>query len=219
MTVVAIDGPAGAGKSTVARLVAAAIGATYVDTGAIYRAVALACLERGVEVTHSEAAAAVAADVDISFVSGVLYLDGRDVSARIRAADVTAAVPLVASHPQVRDALVGLQRRAAAAGNVVMEGRDIGSNVVPDAPVKIFLTASIDERARRRWLETPGASEADLETIKAAIIERDRHDSARAAAPLVQAPDAHVVDTSTLSIDEVVGRIVAIVEEVTGGGH
>lgn len=211
MTVVAVDGPAGAGKSTVARLTAARLGFTYVDTGALYRAVALACLEAGVDLDDEAAVAAVAQAATIEYAEGTLLLEGADVSERIRGAEVTAAVSVVAAHPSVRTALIELQRRAAAHGDVVMEGRDIGSTVAPDATVKVFLTASLKERARRRWLEVDGRSPERLAEIEAAISDRDRRDSQREASPLVKAADAIELDTTGKSIDQVVDEICDLV--------
>lgn len=219
MTVVAIDGPAGAGKSTVARRAAEELGFTYVDTGALYRAVALACLEKGVSLDDATATAGIAAAARIEYDHGTLLLDGRDVTARIRESDVTAAVSRVAAHPSVRLALAGIQRAAAAAGDVVMEGRDIGSTVVPEAEVKIFLTASLEERARRRWEEVDGVSKDHLHEIERAIQERDLRDSQRETSPLVKADDAVEVDTTGKSVTEVVAEIVALVREAADARH
>jgi len=210
MTAIAIDGPAGAGKSTVARAVAARLGYRYVDTGAMYRALALAAIERGVD--DSPALADLASSIVLGSRDGRTLLDGADVTERIRAADVTAKVSTVAAHPEVRTALVAHQRRVAAAENVVMEGRDIGSAVLPDAPLKVFLSASLEERARRRALETGEASE----DVKAAIEERDLADSRRAASPLIRADDAVHIDTTGRTIDEVVDEIVELARVAEG---
>jgi cytidylate kinase len=213
MTAVAIDGPAGAGKSTVAKRVAAALGYRYVDTGAMYRAVALAGIERGVDDPSGLAELALALDLHID--NGSTIVNGIDVSERIRDPDVTAKVSIVAAHPQVRAALVEFQRRTAATDDVVMEGRDIGSAVLPDAEVKIFLDASLEERARRRAAET---GETVVE-VKAAIEARDEADSRRDASPLIKADDAVAIDTTGMTIDEVVAEIVAVARAARGVGE
>ena len=198
--VVAIDGPAGAGKSTVARAVAAALGFTYLDSGAMYRTVALAALERGAE------PAEVAPAIRIDLGERVL-LDGRDVTAAIRTPEVTEAASVAAADPAVRTALVAQQRRLLADGDWVAEGRDIGTVVAPHAEVKVFLTASPEVRARRRAAEL-GADEA---TVLADQTLRDQRDTERAHSPLEAAPDARTVDTSELTLPEVVERVVALV--------
>ncbi|MDQ3877863.1 MAG: (d)CMP kinase, partial [Actinomycetota bacterium] len=148
--IVAIDGPAGAGKSTVARAVAERLGFTYVDTGALYRAVTWAALKAGIAMGDGPAIAAVAGAVEVRLEGARTCVDGEDVTAQIRSADVTSSVSRVAAHPEVRAVLAGIQQRIAAGSDVVMEGRDIGSTIAPDAPVKIFLTASLEQRAKRR---------------------------------------------------------------------
>jgi cytidylate kinase len=198
--VVAIDGPAGAGKSTVARAVAERLGFTYLDSGAMYRAVGLAALERGLD------PAEVAVVVRIELGEGVL-LDGRDVTEAIRAPEVSEAASRAAAEPAVRAAMVDQQRRLLAAGDWVAEGRDIGTVVAPDAEVKVFLTADPQERARRRAAELG----ADPATVLAEQVIRDRRDSTRADSPLVAAPGATLVDTTGLSLAEVVARVVALV--------
>lgn len=197
--VIAIDGPAGAGKSTVARAVAQRLGFTYLDTGAMYRCVALAALER------SAAPAQVAAALEISVGARVL-LDGRDVSAAIRAPAVSEAASRAAADPAVRAAMVAEQRRLLASGDWVAEGRDIGTVVAPDAAVKVFLTADAGERARRRALELG----ADPGTVLAEQAIRDERDRSRAVAPLEPAPDAVALDTTRLSVEQVVARIAAL---------
>jgi CMP/dCMP kinase len=199
--VVAIDGPAGAGKSTVAREVARALGFTYLDSGAMYRAAALALLE------HGGAASEVAERADIRLGDRVL-LDGLDVTAEIRTPEVAEAASRIASNPKVRGALASKQRALLANGDWVAEGRDIGTVVAPDAPVKIFLTASPEERARRRAAELG----ADLETVLKDQALRDAQDSTREHSPLRLAPGAVELDTTGLSVDEVVARIVELVE-------
>ncbi|MGH2699487.1 MAG: (d)CMP kinase [Actinomycetota bacterium] len=211
MSVVAIDGPAGAGKSTVARAVARRLGFEYLDTGAMYRALALAALEVGVDPSDEEALTALAESVDIELDGEAVVLNGRDVSEAVRGEAVTRAVSEVAAAPGVRRALARLQRARAEAGDVVMEGRDIGSAVVPDAEVKIFLTASREERARRRarQLGLP-PDERSLEELSRAIEARDRADAEREASPFVQALDAVVVDSDEKDIETVVDEITRV---------
>jgi CMP/dCMP kinase len=199
--VVAIDGPAGAGKSTVARAAARALGFTYLDSGAMYRAAALALLERG------GAASEVAERADIRVGDRVL-LDGRDVTAEIRTPDVSEAASRVAVNRKVREAMAAKQRALLAAGDWVAEGRDIGTVVAPDAPVKVFLTASAEERARRRAAELG----ADVDTVMRDQALRDAQDSTREHSPLQLAPGAVELDTTGLDVDEVVARIVELVE-------
>jgi cytidylate kinase len=199
--VVAIDGPAGAGKSTVARRVADALGFTYLDSGAMYRTVALAALERGAE------PAEVAPRVRIDLGDRVL-LDGRDVTAEIRTPQVTEAASVAAADPAVRAAMVAEQRRLLSSGDWVAEGRDIGTVVAPDAAVKVFLTASPEARARRRAAEL-GADEA---TVLADQTLRDQRDTERAYSPLQAAPDAVTIDTTDLTLDQVVARVAELVQ-------
>jgi CMP/dCMP kinase len=198
--VVAIDGPAGAGKSSVARAVAGELGFTYLDSGSMYRSVALAALQQGVP------PAAVADSVRIELGERVL-LDGRDVTAEIRDPAVSSSASRAAADPAVRAAMVAEQRRLMARGNWVAEGRDIGSVVMPEAEVKVFLTATADARARRRAAEIGG----DLATVLAEQTIRDQRDSTREHSPLHAADDAELIDTTELSFDEVVARIVALV--------
>jgi cytidylate kinase len=207
MTVVAIDGPAGAGKSTVARLVAGAIGVPYLDTGAMYRCVALAVLESGLGATDVESVARLARSVEIVLGEGHVLLDGRDVSSRIRDADVGALVSEIATNSGVRDAMRQQQQQwIAGRGCGVVEGRDIGTVVLPDADVKIYLTASPHERAARRV----GQNGGDLEVVAREIESRDRIDSSRSDSPLRPADDAVHLDSTGMSIDEVVSAIVGI---------
>ena len=199
--VVAIDGPAGAGKSTVARGLARALGFTYLDSGAMYRAAALALLERGGAASDAAEAA------DIQLGERVL-LDGRDVTAEIRAPAVSDAASRIATNQKVREALAAKQRVLLAAGDWVAEGRDIGTVVAPEAPVKVFLTASAEERARRRAAELG----ADVDTVMRDQALRDAQDSTREHSPLQLAPGAVELDTTGLDVDEVVARIVELVE-------
>ena len=216
--IIAIDGPAGAGKSTVARGVAQQLGFTYVDTGAMYRAVTSRTLDMGLDPTDAEAIGAMAARIDVRFAREGETLrvlaDGQDVTEQIRTPAVTAAVAQVSQIPAVRQAMVRLQRELAAAGKAVLDGRDIGTVVTPDACCKIFLTASAQERARRRWLELCAKGyEPDPNELRRDMEERDKQDSERELAPLVQAPDAIAIDTTGLTIEAVVGRIAAIYQD------
>jgi CMP/dCMP kinase len=195
--VIAIDGPAGSGKSTVSRAVAGALGFTYLDSGAMYRAVALAALERGAE------PAAVAPAVRIEVGERVL-LDGHDVTSAIRTPQVSEAASRAAADPAVRAAMVVEQRRLLGSGDWVAEGRDIGTVVAPDAELKVFLTASPQERARRRAAELG----ADPETVLAEQTLRDQRDTSRSHSPLKAAPGAVLLDTTGLTLDEVVQRVV-----------
>jgi len=222
-SVVAIDGPAAAGKSTVARQLAERLGALLFDTGTLYRAVTLAALRAGVSVDDGHALAALADDRHIevrapSEPDGRLYdvlLDGEDVTWPIRELTVDANVSDVSAHPAVRSALLPAQRRIAELGPVVMVGRDIGTEVIPDAGVKIFLDASLGERARRRATEMKERGLAvSLAEVEADLERRDAIDSGRAASPLRAAVDAHVVSTDGLTVDQVVERIAAIVDQI-----
>ena len=207
--VIAIDGPAGAGKSTVARAVAAELGFTYLDSGAMYRCVALAAAEAGVDLDDGEALGALAAGLEIGLDGERVLLGERDVTAAIRSPEVTAAASRVSVHPEVREAMVSRQRQLIAAGNYVAEGRDIGTVVSPEAPLKVFLTASDEERARRRAAETG----EDFETVLVAQRRRDARDTGREHGALRTAADAVELDTSDLALEEVVGRVVALARE------
>lgn len=207
--VIAIDGPAGAGKSSVARAVARALGYTYLDSGAMYRCVALAGIERGSDLDDGGAMGEVARSLQIGLDDDRVAIDGRDVSAEIRAPETTEASSRVSVHPQVREAMVSRQRQMIAAGRFVAEGRDIGTVVSPGAPLKVFLTASEGERARRRAAQTGEDPAAVLEAQR----ERDERDETRKHGALRAAPDAVEVDTTGLSLDEVVARVVALARE------
>jgi len=212
---IAIDGPAGAGKSTVARRVAQRLGYLYIDTGAMYRALTLAAQRRGVSPYDEDALAKLARVLTIAFAADGngqrVLLDGEDVTDAIRAPDVTAEVSHVARHPLVREVMVEKQRELARDGGIVMDGRDIGTHVLPNADIKIYLTASIDERARRRQREMEARGyHVALETVKEEIARRDRLDSERAVAPLQKAADARLLDTTGLSVDDVVEEILAM---------
>ncbi len=213
MIAIAIDGPAGAGKSFVARSVAAALGLRYIDTGAMYRAVALAAIEEGVDPDDAEQLGDLMSRSRIGFADVGVTLNGAPVEERIRERDVTDAAARVARHQVVRDALVAVQRAAAAEGDVVMEGRDIGTAVLPGAEVKVFLTASLDERVRRRARQLGLPQDAATACrLQDDIRERDEADSGRAISPLVQADDAVAIDTTAMSPDQVVERICEIAQ-------
>lgn len=207
--VIAIDGPAGAGKSTVARAVAGEIGFTYLDSGAMYRCVALAALEQGESLEDGEGLGVLAEGLEINFDGPHVLLGARDVSEEIRTPAVTSAASRVSVHPRVRAAMVDRQRQLIAAGRYVAEGRDIGTVVSPDSPLKIFLTASDEERARRRAAESGENVEAVLE----AQHQRDARDTEREHGALRPADDAVELDTTGLTLDEVVARVVALARE------
>jgi CMP/dCMP kinase len=214
--VVAIDGPAGAGKSTTARLLAERLGYDLLDTGAIYRVMALLARRAGVAWDDGPGVARLADALDLRFkldgqVNRVLVA-GEDVSKDIRAPEMSDGASRVSALPEVRAALLDLQRKLGASGGVVVEGRDIGTVVFPDAGAKFFLTASTDERARRRVAELQAAGRpADFETTRAEMRARDERDSTRAVAPLKQADDAVAIDSSGMSVDEVVSKMASIV--------
>jgi CMP/dCMP kinase len=207
--VIAIDGPAGAGKSTVARGAAAALGFTYLDSGAMYRCVALAALERDADLDDAGALGELARAVEIELEGGIVRLDGRDVSVAIREPEVAAAASRVSVHQPVREAMVARQRQLIDGGSYVAEGRDIGTVVSPDAPLKVFLTASEEERARRRALE----SGEDVAEVLDAIRARDERDRSREHGALRAAEDAVKLDTTGLDVDEVVARVVELARE------
>lgn len=217
--VIAIDGPAGSGKSSVSRAVAAELNYAYLDTGAMYRAMAWAVLEAGADLQDLDAILAIARSVRL--VSGTdpssptISVNGLDVSAAIRQSDVTGAVSAVSAIPEVRELLVSAQRAAVAAHSdgIVVEGRDIGTVVLPHADIKIFLTADPEVRAARRAKqdEEENRPAQSVHATQQALIERDRKDSTRAVSPLAQADDAHVVDSTHLTFDDVVSEIVGVI--------
>lgn len=214
--VVAIDGPAGAGKSTAAKKLAARLGYAFLDTGALYRAVALVARRRGIDWGDAEAVARVAREIDISFVPrgelNAVLVDGQEVTRDIRAHDMSDGASKVSAHGPVREALLGLQRRLAAASNIVAEGRDMGTVVFPDAGAKFFLTASPEERARRRTQELLAAGRpADQAAVLRDIIERDQRDSTRAVAPLRRADDAVDIDSGGMTPDQVVQKMAEVI--------
>jgi cytidylate kinase len=219
--IVAIDGPAGAGKSTIARAVAARLSYVYIDTGAMYRAVALWALRAGIPLDDSHKLDELARHARIEFAAGAstVLLNGEDVTAAIREAGVSEAASKVSALPGVRRAMVEEQRRMAADASAVMEGRDIGTVVFPDADVKIFLDASPNERASRRVEELRGKGlDTGVETVAQEMAERDQRDRTRAEAPLVQAPDAILVDTTGLTIEEVEEAVLRIVRSRVSNG-
>jgi len=212
-TQIAIDGPAGAGKSTIAKLVASELGFIYIDTGAMYRAITLKALRLKIDLTDEEAFAFVY-ETNFSFKDGTLFMDGEDVSNAIREDDVSKNVSLVASYISVRKELVKIQQMLADDKDVVMDGRDIGYHVLPNAEYKYYLTASIEKRAERRFHDNLSRGiQSDMDTIREEIKRRDHFDSNREYTPLKKADDAKVIDTSHLAIDEVVGLIIQNVRE------
>jgi cytidylate kinase len=205
--VIAIDGPAGSGKSTVARAVAQRLGLDYLDTGAMYRSVAFACLRRGIDPADTEKVGTLAPSLTIE-VAGQVTVDGEDATTAIRGPDVTKAVTAVASNPEVRAEMVKRQRQwAEERDGGVVEGRDIGSVVFPDAEVKVYLTASDEERARRRSHEVKAD---DVSAVAADIARRDHADSTRTASPLHVAEGATVIDTTGRTVDEIVDEVIGM---------
>jgi len=215
MTVIAIDGPGGSGKSTVARHLAERLGLEYLDTGAMYRAVAFAALRRGIDPSDTEPVAHLVDGLDLEVGEAGVTVDGVDATIEIRGPEVTRAVSLVAANPAVRTELRSRQREwAVGRSGAVVEGRDIGTVVFPDADLKVFLTARADVRAERRSQEV---SDLDYETVAADLARRDTLDEGREDSPLAQADDALVLDTSGMSIEEVVESLVAALEEAIAG--
>jgi cytidylate kinase len=211
--IIAIDGPSGAGKGTVARSVARELQYRHVDTGAMYRAIAWKAQREGIDLKDEAAVAAVGRRASFDLEAGRVVIDGHDVARAIRTPDMDLAAAVVARHPSVRCVLVERQRLLGARGGVVMEGRDIGTVVFPDADVKIYLDASPEERARRRASDPAHASshEQQLHEVQDALAARDRSDSTRAISPLTVAPDAVVIDTTSMPVEEVVTRVIEVV--------
>ena len=214
--VIAIDGPAGSGKSTLAALLARRYSYVNIETGAMYRALALKAIEGGVSLDAAGPLTALARESKIELVpqpeGNRVLLDGADVTERLRSQDVTDAASKVSVHPAVREWMVASQRQLGAGGGVVMEGRDIGTKVFPDAEVKIFLDAAPEVRGTRRFLQNP-ASEAPAAAVVAELHARDQRDRARANSPLVAAPDAVLIDSTYLTLDQVVARAIELVDE------
>ena len=220
---IAIDGPAGAGKSTIARLAAEKLGFIYVDTGAMYRAMALYFIRKGIASGDEAAVQAACGDIDISieYQDGeqIVILNGENVNAFIRTEQVSMATSDIARYPAVRAKLLDIQRNLAAVKDIIMDGRDIGTCVLPDAETKVYLTASADERARRRYKEQKERGIAcDIEMLKQDIIKRDRQDMDRETSPLKQAEDAVLLDTSDLSIEDAVNAVINIYSSKKAAG-
>jgi cytidylate kinase len=210
--IVAIDGPSGAGKGTVARAVAARLGYRHVDTGAMYRAVAWKARAEGLDLSDERAVAALGERVRFDLENGQVAIDGHDVAAAIRTPEIDKAAAAVARHPAVRQVLVARQREYGGGGGIVMEGRDIGTIVFPDADVKIYLDASPEERARRRAADPAHSAQgARIADVATALAERDRSDSTRAVSPLAVASDAVVLDTTAMPLEDVIQRVLEIV--------
>lgn len=213
---IAIDGPAGAGKSTIAKAVARELGYVYIDTGAMYRAVGLFCLDQGIALTDEACVSEAVRDIDITIAydeegAQQVFLNGANVSTRIRTQQVGDAASTVSQYPAVREKMVKLQQSLAEHTSVVMDGRDIASKVLPNADTKIYLTASVGERARRRANELREKGElCDIAEVEAEIRARDDRDMHRQHSPLIQVPEAVLVDSSTLTIDETIDRILEI---------
>lgn len=211
---IAIDGPSGAGKSTIARRAAEALGIDYIDTGAMYRAFACKMLDRGVSLADREGILAMLPSTDIGFDRGETILDGQVVSHRIRTPEISKLASDVSALPEVREKLVALQREMGRVKSVIMDGRDIGTNVFPKAPFKFFVTAAPEERARRRWKELQDkGQEVSLSEVEKDMAERDKNDSTRAVNPLRKAEDAVELDTTNLSVEEATGIILNAVRE------
>ena len=213
--IIAIDGPSGAGKGTIARTIAQALGYRHIDTGAMYRAVGWLALHEGLDLDDEAAVAALASRAEIRVEGGVVRIDEHDVTTAIRTPEIDRAATRVARLPQLRQILVARQRAFAESGAIVMEGRDIGTVVCPDADVKVYLDASPEERARRRVNDPAhsGALSIGQAAVADAIAARDRSDTTRAVSPLIVATDAIVIDTTRMSVDEVVQRVMGLVEE------
>lgn len=215
--IIAIDGPAGAGKSTVAIRIAEHFGLLNLESGAMYRAFALKAIETDANLDSTEGLGSLAANTRIKLVPGrggnSVYLDGVDVTKRIREPDVTAAASRVSVHPEIRKWMVSMQRELGAEGGIVMEGRDIGSVVFPEAQIKIFLDAAAEVRGQRRYQQNGKTGAQPAESVLAELHARDRRDRTRAQSPLAPAPDAVIIDSTNLSLDEVLARVEQIVHE------
>ncbi|KLU66701.1 MULTISPECIES: (d)CMP kinase [Desulfosporosinus] len=214
---IAIDGPAGAGKSTVAKLVAKGLDLFYVDTGAMYRAIAYKALSSGISINDEEKVSQIAQRTEVMLDHSderLVWCDGQNVTQAIRNPEVSRAVATVAAYAKVRERLVELQRMEAARGGVVMDGRDIGTHVLPEADLKIFLTASADERARRRWIELQNSGRnVSFEEVFQDMQRRDRQDMEREVSPLKPARDAKILDTTGLKVEDIVTKILRLAQE------
>ncbi len=219
MIQIAIDGPAGSGKSTTAKKIAQLLGINYMDTGAMYRAVAYEMMKRGVDLTDIDKINAEIRDIDltVSYSDGAQHIsiDGRDVTDKLRTPEVSAGASAVAKAGKVREYLVSIQQKTANQYDMVMDGRDIGTVVLPNSPAKFYMTASVDERARRRQAQLKAAGvDSDFETLKSEIAARDKNDSEREISPLRMAADAVLIDNSNLSEEDVDGMILSKVREI-----
>jgi CMP/dCMP kinase len=211
--IIAIDGPSGVGKGTVSRALASALGFTHVDTGAMYRAVGWAAIQRGLSLSDEAAVSALAADLRLAVENSRVRVNDIDITRAVRTPEIDKAATAVARMPKVRAILVERQRGLARGRGVVMEGRDIGTVVFPDADVKIYLDASPEERARRRAADPAhGGGPQELATVATALAARDKIDTTRAASPLMVAPDAIVVDTTDISVEAAVEKVMEIVK-------
>lgn len=215
---IAVDGPSGAGKSTVAKALAEKLNIDYIDTGAMYRAVALKILKAETDIYNQEALSSMLGATVVDFTGGRTYLDGEDVSDKIRSPEVTKMASDASAIPAVREKLVGLQQSMGRERSVVLDGRDIGTNVFPRARYKVFINASLDERARRRWNELKEKDqEADFLAIREHIRERDYNDSHRALNPLMKASDAVEIDTTDMTVNQVIDTVLELMDKQSAG--
>lgn len=217
--VIAIDGPAGAGKSTAAKILAKKLSFSYLDTGAMYRAITYLVLKKGVDIKNYQKIGKVARNTDILFVppgeDGISHIivNNEDVTDKIRTSIIDRNVSKVARIKPVRESMVKIQRKIAQKGNIIMDGRDIGSKVLPDADIKFFITASLEERARRRYLDLEEKEkDADIEEVKRKIAERDKLDTEREISPLIRTSDSILIDTTNITIEETVDKMIDIVK-------
>ncbi|MEL3960739.1 (d)CMP kinase [Lysinibacillus endophyticus] len=218
---IAIDGPAGAGKSTIAKIVAEELGFTYIDTGAMYRAVTYKAMKENIGLSDEKSLEKMLLNTSIVLKPSpngqLVFVDGEDVSQQIRSNEVTANVSEVAAHPIIREILVAKQQELAANGGIVMDGRDIGTHVLKDAELKIFMSASVEERAKRRFIDNEKRGiPSSIESLKEEIAKRDKLDSERKASPLIQAEDAIYLDTTHLNIEEAANEILKLANEIMG---